>query len=96
MSSEQSPVPAQITPQIVQQGSDSSWLEALKQTFFGVQDAPKLDPAVTRVQVWADQRTGFYYCDNGPYFVKPERVSLLTQGEALQSGFQPKLGTYCY
>ncbi len=96
VNSEQTSAPAQITPQIVQQGSDSSWLEALKQTFFGVQDAPKLDPAVSRVEVWADQRTGFYYCDNGPYFVKPERVSLLSQGDALQSGFQPKLGTYCY
>ena len=90
------PAPQENAPQIVEQGSNSSWLEALKQTFFGVQDKPKLDPAVARVSVWTDQRTGFYYCANSRYFVKPERVSLVTQGEALQSGFQPKLGTYCY
>jgi hypothetical protein len=91
-----SPAPEENASQIVQQGSNTSWLEALKQTFFGVQDKPKLDPAVARVSVWTDQRTGFYYCANSRYFVKPERVSLVTQGEALQSGFQPKLGTYCY
>jgi Tfp pilus assembly protein PilZ len=90
------PTPPENAPQIVEQGSNSSWLEAFKQTFFGVQDKPKLDPAVARVSVWTDQRTGFYYCANSRYFVKPERVSLVTQGEALQSGFQPKLGTYCY
>jgi hypothetical protein len=91
------PAPASlpVAPQIVQQG-DSSWFSALEETLFGVQDKPKMDPAVAAISVWTDQRTGFYYCANSPYFVKPERVSLVTQGEALQSGFQPKLGTYCY
>ena len=34
VNSEQLSAPAQITPRIVQQGSDSSWLEALKPNFF--------------------------------------------------------------
>jgi Tfp pilus assembly protein PilZ len=96
VTSDQSVTAAPIRPQIVQHGSESSWLETLRQIFFGVEGTTKLDPAVTRVPVWADQHTGFYYCDNGPYFAKPERVSLLSQGDALQSGFQPKLGAYCY
>jgi hypothetical protein len=95
MNSVSAPAPAPVTPLVVQQG-DSSWFSALRETLFGVQDKPKMDPAVARISVWTDQRTGFYYCANSPYFVKPERVSLVTQGEALQSGFQPKLGTYCY
>jgi hypothetical protein len=81
--------------QIVEQ-KDSSWFAALKETLFGVEDKSKLDPIVAAVPVWTDQRTGFYYCSDSRYFAKPERVSLLTQGEALQSGFQPKLGIYCY
>lgn len=88
--------PPQIVPQVVQRRSDSSWLTALKEALFGMEDKPTLDPVVAGVSVWADQRTGFYYCSSSPYFAKPERVSLVTQGEALQSGFQPKLGTYCY
>jgi hypothetical protein len=88
--------PRQIAPQVEERESDSSWLVTLKEALFGMEDKPKLNPVLAGISVWADQRTGFYYCASSPYFVKPERVSLVTQGEALQSGFQPKLGTYCY
>ena len=85
------PAPPQIT-----QPTETSWLTTLKRALWGVDDRATLDPAIAGVTVWTDQRSGFYYCTSNPYFVKPLRVSMMTQEEALQSGFQPKIGSYCH
>ena len=50
---------------------------------------------VNAVSVWTDKQNGFYYCIDSPNFAKLQPGSVETQGEALQRGYQPKLGTYC-
>src|ERR1035441_1666300 len=89
-------VPSRAPPQIVQRRSEA-WLAMLKRTFLGVVDdrSSALDPAADGISVWADKRSGFYYCADSPYFAKVRPGSLVTQGHALQSGYQPKLGRYC-
>ena len=54
-----------------------------------------LDPSAAAVHVWTIQHSGFYYCADSPNFKTLLPGALMTQGEALQSGYQPKLGTYC-
>jgi Tfp pilus assembly protein PilZ len=89
--------PIAAPPQIPWQPAQTSWLATLKIALLGVEDKPTtLDPAIGGVAVWTDQWSGFYYCANSPYFVRPLRVSVVRQDEALQSGFQPKLGSYCH
>jgi PilZ domain len=59
-------------------------------------DVPKeINPAVVGVPVWAVQHSGFYYCAYSPDFETLEQGTIMTQGDALQSGYQPKLGDYC-
>ena len=91
-----SPAAIPAPPQIVQRRSEA-WLAMLKRTFLGVVDdrSSALDPAADGISVWADKRSGFYYCADSPYFAKLRPGSLVTQGHALQSGYQPKLGRYC-
>jgi Tfp pilus assembly protein PilZ len=92
-SSDSVPAPSEFASQ----PPETSWLATLKMALLGVDDKPMtLDPAIAGVPVWTDQWSGFYYCASTPYFVRPLRVSVLRQGDALQSGFQPKLGSYCH
>jgi hypothetical protein len=74
------------------------WGTILKELFLG-EDAPgkpALDPDQIGVQVWISPGNGFYYCSDSPYFQTLQPGSLMTQGQALQSGYQPKLGSFCY
>ncbi len=60
-------------------------------------DAPaKINPAVLGLPVWTVQHSGFYYCGDNLNSETPQPGTLMTQGEALQSGYQPKLGSYCH
>jgi PilZ domain len=90
-----SPAPIPAPPQIVRRRTEAPWLAMLTRILLGVDDSPALDPAVVGISVWADKRSGFYYCADSPYFAKFQPGSLVTQGNALQSGYQPKLGSYC-
>ena len=45
-------------------------------------------------KVWADKRTGGYYCADSRSFGRGTGV-VLRQGEALTLGYQPVLGKYC-
>ena len=47
------------------------------------------------LRVWISTRAGYYYCSGSPDFGKAQPGAVMTQGEALQSGYQPKLGTIC-
>ena len=66
-----------------------------KEIFLGTVDNPVLASSETGVAVWTDQKRGFYYCLGSPYFAKFQPGSLVTQAEALQDGYQPRLGNYC-
>ena len=74
---------------------DDGWVARLKD-FLGMDVPTKIDPAIVNIPVWTIQRSGFYYCADSPDFEKLEQSAvMMTQGKALQSGYQPKLGSYC-
>ena len=74
---------------------DGGWVARLK-NFLGMDEPTKIDPAIVNVPVWTIQRSGFYYCADSPDFEKLRQSAvMMTQGQALQSGYQPKLGSYC-
>lgn len=52
---------------------------------------PKADEGVS---VWANKHFGFYYCQNSQLFGK-DPGELMTQADALMSGYQPATGQYC-
>ena len=87
------PIPPAHEPVSVPQ--DGGWVERLKD-FLGMDEHTKIDPAHVNVPVWTIRRSGFYYCADSPEFEKLKKNAvMMTQGEALQSGYQPKLGSYC-
>jgi hypothetical protein len=63
--------------------------------FPGIKNPGVSDQAVTGVKVWTHQRSGYYYCTDSPYFEKLQPGSIMLQSDALQKGYQPKLGGYC-
>jgi len=75
--------------------SKAAWLSVFKKIFPNMKNSPSYDQALAGIQVWTNKRSGYYYCADSPYFEKLGPGSLMTQGEALQSGYQPKLGSYC-
>jgi hypothetical protein len=87
------PIPA--TREAVSVPRDDGWVARLKD-FLGLDVPTKIDPAIVNVPVWTIQRSGFYYCADSPDFEKLRQSAvMMTQGTALQSGYQPKLGSYC-
>jgi hypothetical protein len=74
---------------------DGGWVARLK-NFLGMDEPAKIDPAIVNVPVWTTRRSGFYYCADSPTLEKLRQSAfMMTQGKALQSGYQPKLGSYC-
>jgi guanyl-specific ribonuclease Sa len=56
--------------------------------------APSLPQAGEDVSVWAKKQSGFYYCQGGTLFGdKPGEI--MTQSNALTSGYRPVGGSYC-
>jgi hypothetical protein len=83
------------THEAVSVPQDGGWVARLK-NFLGMDEPTKIDPAIVNVPVWTIQRSGFYYCADSPDFEKLRQSAVMTtQGKALQSGYQPKLGSYC-
>ena len=83
------------THEAVSVPQDGGWVARLKD-FLGMDVHTKIDPAIVNVPVWTNRRSGFYYCADSPEFEKLRKSAvMMTQGEALQSGYQPKLGSYC-
>ena len=75
--------------------TDTGW-SVLMRKLFRHDDAAKIDPKLLNVPVWTYQRNGFYYCAGSPEIKKLKNGSFMTQAEALQSGYQPHMGGYCY
>ena len=74
---------------------EAEWVTRVR-AFFGLGPAKQLEPAKESVPVWTVKRSGFYYCAHSPDFKKLQPGKIMTQGEALQSGYQPKVGGYCH
>jgi hypothetical protein len=82
-------------PTILRHAPDSQWGWILSKLFRGDGDPVVLDKRFGRVAVWTQGRSGYYYCADSPYFKKLSPGSIMNQSSALQSGYQPKLGSYC-
>ena len=61
--------------------------------FLGMDVHKKMDPAKAGVQVWTVQRNGhyYYYCADDPNFKKLLPGKIMTQSDAIQNGYQPKI-----
>jgi hypothetical protein len=75
--------------------SSAQWTARIKE-LFGFGAPAKIQSSKETVLVWTIQQSGFYYCSDSVYFKKLRPGKLVTQLEALQSGYQPKLGVYCH
>ncbi len=81
-------------------------LERFAMTFLGYKpDKPDPD-AQTRIQiqidkdhvgvpVWASKSSGYYYCTDSTYYKTVQPGAVMTQRDALQNGYQPKLRRFC-
>jgi hypothetical protein len=93
-----SPVQPPLEPQqprTPRRPPEISWQTKLKRFFWGAEELPRLEPDQVGISVWTDGTSGFYYCVDSPYFEKVLPGTLAQQGDALQEGYQPRLGTYC-
>jgi len=79
---------------IVPAHQDSEFMASLK-ALLGLEADDSIGPAAAALPVWTVQHSGFYYCAKSPDFRTLEPGAIMTQGQALQSGYQPKLGSYC-
>lgn len=73
---------------------DGDW-GAQVESMFGIDVPMKINPAVLGLPVWTVQHSGYYYCVDSLNSETPQTGALMLQGEALQTGYQPKLGKYC-
>jgi hypothetical protein len=89
------PAPIPAPHKFARTGTKAAWLSVFKKMFPGIKNPVASDEALAGVQVWTHKRSGYYYCTDSPFFEKLRPGSLMTQSDALQSGYQPKLGSYC-
>jgi len=47
------------------------------------------------VPVWTSKSSGYYFCKDSPYIESEHPGAYMSQGDALQTGYQPILGTFC-
>ena len=73
---------------------DGDWASQFE-SMLGMGVSRKLNPAVLGLPVWTVRHSGYYYCADNLNSTTPQPGALIPQGEALQSGYQPKLGKYC-
>jgi hypothetical protein len=76
---------------MAQDGDWSTQVEAM----LGMDVATKLNPEILALPVWTIQHSGYYYCVDNLNSETPQSGALMWQGDALQSGYRPKLGNYC-
>ncbi len=100
------PLPAPPAPSATPepQADQPSLLDRFAETFLGYKpEKPEPDAYVqipidknhVGVQVWTSKGSGYYYCTDNPYYIVVQPGAFMTQRDALQSGYQPKLGQFC-
>ena len=47
------------------------------------------------VQVWTSKRNGYFYCTNSDFYKSVQPGAYMVQGDAIQSGYQPRIGQFC-
>ena len=55
----------------------------------------EIDETQVGVQVWTLKTSGYYYCADSQFYNMTQPGTFMTQGDALQSGYRPKLGQFC-
>ena len=105
-SAQTSPLPAPPAPSATPQpqADQPSLLDRFAETFLGYKPVkPEADAYIqipidknhVGVQVWTSKSSGYYYCTDNPYYMVVQPGAFMTQRDALQSGYQPKLGQFC-
>jgi hypothetical protein len=56
---------------------------------------PKASAEKSSIKIWANTRSGFYYCPDSPLYGKLTPGAYMSQGEAIQGGYQPALKQAC-
>ena len=47
------------------------------------------------VQVWTSKRNGYFYCTDSEFYKTVQPGAFMVQGDAIQSGYQPRIGQFC-
>jgi PilZ domain-containing protein len=100
------PLPAPPAPSMTPQpqADQPSLLDRFEETFLGYKpEKPEADTYIqipidknhVAVQVWTSKSSGYYYCTDNPYYMMVQPGAFMAQRDALQSGYQPKLGQFC-
>lgn len=87
-------LPILPTHQPVTVAQDGDW-SMLVEALLGMDEARRLNPNVLALPVWTVRHSGYYYCVESLNSETPQAGALMWQGDALQSGYRPKLGNYC-
>jgi hypothetical protein len=87
----------QAPPATVRPQPDRGWTSSFASFFEGFMPVEKtpIDKSQDGVLVWISKGSGYYYCAGSPYYQQVQPGALMSQGDALQSGYQPKLGDAC-
>ena len=56
---------------------------------------PEIGDEQIGVQVWTSKSSGYYYCADSAYYKTLQPGTFMAQGDALQSGYRPRLGQFC-
>jgi PilZ domain-containing protein len=85
--------PSPRASHLVQATQPASFLDRL----FGsdTQEVNQLEENQVGVHVWTSQSSGYYYCTDSDYYKTVQPGSFMEQGDALQSGYRPRLGSFC-
>jgi hypothetical protein len=67
-------------------------LPSLRQLF---QPAPKASSEKLSVKIWANQRSGLYYCPDSKFYGKLTPGVYMSRSEAIQNGYQPAANQAC-
>ena len=60
-----------------------------------LQPTPKVASEKSPVKIWANQRSGLYYCPDSKLYGKLTPGTYMSQSEAIQNGFQPATNQTC-
>jgi hypothetical protein len=47
------------------------------------------------VQVWTSKRNGYFYCTDSDFYKSVQPGAFMVQSDAIQSGYQPRIGQFC-
>jgi hypothetical protein len=91
------PTPPRVPPEI-RKTHRTAWEIFVGALVPGKNDDTKkfLSPDEATVEVWVSKHSGYYYCTGAIEYGTTQPGDMMQQGEALQSGYQPKLGDFCY